>query len=148
MFTKREHIKVLAKNVVSRLEQDEAIVLNPRTRQMVYTDLHLKLEAMILTDEEIREKILSQLGLKAEELGETGYTENDQYKAAKSVIMSKLGENAVSGLYYQQPVRNVAQQIGNFLMNHGQVEDVFPSDDELEKAIVDFLKRFNPAQLH
>ncbi len=148
MYTKKEHIKVLAKNVVTRLEQDESIVLNPRTRQIVYQDLFLKLESMILTDEDIRTKILSELGLKSEELGETGYTENDQYKAAKSVILSKLGENAVAGLYYQRPVKMVAQEIGRFLMSHAQVEDVFPSDEEIEKAVVDFLKRFNPEQLH
>jgi hypothetical protein len=148
MYTKREHVKALAKNVVTRLEQDEAIVLNPRTRQIVYQDLYLKLDAMILTDEQIREKIIGQLGLKSDELGETGYTENDQYKAAKTVMMNKLGENAVLGLYYQRPVKMVAQEIGLFLMNHNQVEDVFPSDDELEKSIVEFLKRFNPSQLH
>ena len=148
MQTKKEHVKVLAKSVVTRLEQDEAIVLNPRTRQMVYQDLGHKLSAMILTDEEIREKVITQLGLKAEELGDSGYTENDQYRAAKNVIMGKLGENAVMGLYYQRPVKSVAQEITHFLMGHGQVEDVFPSDDELEKSIVDFLKRFNPENLH
>jgi hypothetical protein len=148
MYTKKEHVKALAKNVVTRLEQDEAIALNPRTRQIVYQDLFLKLESMILTDEEVREKIITQLGLKSDELGETGYTENDQYKAAKSVLMNKVGENAVAGLYYQRPVKMVANEIGMFLMNHNQVEDVFPADDELEKSIVDFLKRFNPAELH
>ena len=148
MYTKKEHVKALAKNVVSRLEQDEAIVLNPRTRQLVYQDLFLKLEDMIMTDEQIREKIIGQLGLKSEELDDSGYTENDQYKAAKSVLMNKFGENAVAGLYYQRPVKSVAQEIGLFLMNHNQVEDVFPSDEELEKSIVDFLKRFNPSQLH
>jgi hypothetical protein len=126
MYTKKEHVKALAKNVVSRLEQDEAIVLNPRTRQLVYQDLFLKLE----------------------DLDESGYTENEQYKAAKSVLMNKFAENAVAGLYYQRPVKSVAQEIGLFLMSHKQVEDVFPSDDELEKSIVEFLKRFNPSQLH
>jgi hypothetical protein len=148
MFTKKEHLKILAKSVVTRLEQDQAIVLNPRTRQMVYQDLFLKIEPYILTDEDIRERVISQLGLKSEELGETGYTENDQYRAAKNMLMSKHGENAVAGLYYQVPVKNVAQDIGVFLMNHNQVEDVFPSDEELEKTIVQFLKRFAPDQLH
>ena len=148
MQTKKEHIKALAKGVVTRLEQDQAIVLNPRTRQMVYQDLFLKLEDLILTDEDIRAKIITQLGLKAEELGESGYTENDHYRAAKSVLMAKHGENAVAGLYYQLPVKTVAQEIGHFLMKHPQVEDVFPADDELEKVVVQFLKRFAPDQLH
>ena len=148
MFTKKEHLKVLAKNVVSRLEQDQAIVLNPRTRQIVYQDLFLKIEPYIMTDEDIRAKVIAQLGLKAEELGESGYTENDQYRAAKNMLMAKHGENAVAGLYYQMPVKNVAQEIGHFLMKHNQVEDVFPTDEELEKTIVQFLKRFAPDQLH
>ncbi|NDG86314.1 MAG: DUF507 family protein [Proteobacteria bacterium] len=148
MHTKKEHVKALAKAVVSRLEQDESIVLNPRNRQMVYQDLFLKLEPVVFTDEDIRERVISQLGLKSEELGETGYTENDQYRAAKSVLMAKHGENAVSGMYYQLPIKTVAQQIGLFLMGHQQVEDVFPSDDELERAIVQFLKKFAPDQLH
>lgn len=148
MFTKKEHVKVLAKNVVSRLEQDQSILLNPRTRQNVYQDLFLKLEPVVLTDEEIRDRTLKEIGLKAEELGENAYTESDQYRAAKSVLMNRLGENAVMGLYYQQPVKYVAQMIGHFLMGHAQVEDVFSSDEELEKAIVDFLKKFNPSQLH
>jgi hypothetical protein len=148
MQTKKEHVKILAKNVVMRLEQDEAIAVNPRTRQMVYQDLFLKLEPLILTDEDIRAKVIAQLGLKAEELGETGYTENDHYRAAKSILMAKHGENAVAGLYYQIPVKTVAQQIGQFLMSHNQVEDVFSQDEDLEKAIVQFLKRFAPEQLH
>ena len=148
MFTKKEHVKILAKNVVTRLEQDQAIVLNPRTRQHVYQDLFLKLEPLILTDEEIREKVITQMGLKIESLTDSGANESDQYKAAKSAMLNKLGENAVMGLYYQQPIKTVAQRIGEFLMSHQQVEDVFPSDEELEKAIVDYLKKFNPDQLH
>jgi hypothetical protein len=148
MFTKKDHLKALAKNAVSRLEQDQAIALNPRTRQMVYQDLFLKLEALVLTDEDIREKVLAEIGLKSEQLGETGQTENDQYKAAKAVFMAKFGENAVAGLYYQRPVKTVAQEIARFLMTHTQVEEVFPSDEELEKTIVEFLKRFNPDLLH
>jgi hypothetical protein len=148
MFTKREHVKVLAKNVVTRLEQDEAIVLNPRMRQNIYQDLYLKLEPLILTDEEIREKVIGELGSKAESLSESNSAESDQFKAAKAVLMTKLGENAVMGLYYQRPVKNVAQIVGDFLMNHHLVEDVFPSDEELEKTIVDYFKKFNPEQLH
>jgi len=148
MFTKKDHIKVLAKNVVSRLEQDEAIALNPRTRQMVYQDLFTKISPYILSDEEVREKIINQLGQKADELSDTGVTESDQFKAAKTVLMNKIGDNAVHGLYYQIPVKNVAVLVVQFLMSHNQVEEVYLSDDELEKTIVDFFKKFDSSQLH
>ncbi len=148
MLTKKDHIKVLAKNVVSRLEQDQSIALNPRTRQMVYQDLYVKISPYILSDEEVREKIITQLGQKAEALTDSGAAETDQYKAAKAVLMNKLGQNAVNGLYYQIPVKNVAILVVQFLMNHNQVEEVFLSDDELEKSIVDFFKKFDSSQLH
>ena len=148
MFTKKDHIKVLAKNIVSRLEQDESIALNPRTRQMVYQDLYTKLSPYIITDEEMREKILAQLGQKAEALEGSEATESEQYKASKAVMMKKLGENAVHGLYYQIPIKNVATLVVQFMMSHNQVEEVYLSDDDLEKSIVDFFKKFNPEQLH
>ena len=148
MFTKKDHIKVLAKNIVSRLEQDESIALNPRTRQMVYQDLYTKLSPYIITDEEMREKILAQLGQKAEALEGSEATESEQYKASKAVMMNKLGENAVHGLYYQIPIKNVATLVVQFMMSHNQVEEVYLSDDDLEKSIVDFFKKCNPEQLH
>ncbi len=148
MFTKKDHIKVLAKNLVSRLEQDESIALNQRTRHMVYQDLYVKLNPYILSDEEVREKILTQLGQKAEELTDAGATESDQFKAAKAVLMNKIGENAVHGLYYQIPIKNVAVLVVQFLMSHNQVEEVYLSDDDLEKSIVDFFKKFDSSQLH
>ena len=148
MFTKKEHVKILAKNIVGRLEQDQAIVLNPRNRQAINDDLFTALSPLVLTDDEIRERILAEMGLKADTLIESGANESDQFKAAKSVIMNKVGENAVMGLYYQKSIKAIALQIAQFMMNHKFVEDVFPSDEELEKTIVDFLKRFNPQELH
>jgi hypothetical protein len=148
MFTKREHVKILAKNVVSRLEQDETIALNPRMRQNVYQDLFSKIESYILTDEDVRKRVLEKLGQNAEELKESDQAESDQYKAAKSVVMNQVADNAVAGLYYQIPLKTLAQMIGQFVMAHSYVEDVFLSDEEMEKSVVDFLKRFQPDQLH
>lgn len=148
MLTKRDHVKVLAKNVISRMEQDEAIALNVRMRQNVYQDLHSKIEAYILTDEDVRKRVLEKLGHKEEELKDSESSESDQYKAAKSIVMNQIGDHAISGLYYQIPLKTLAQMIGQFVMNHSYVEEVFLSDEELEKTIVDFLKRFQPEQLH
>src|SRR5258708_3833349 len=133
MYTKREHVKVLAKNVVSRLEQDESIVLNPRMRQMVYQDLYQKIAPYVVTDEEIRERVLKELGMKAEQLADSRANESDQFKAARSVLLNKIGENSVMGLYYQQPIKHMAQMIGKFLMGHTQVEDVFRPTKSLKK---------------
>ena len=148
MFTKRDHVKILAKNVMSRLEQDEAIVLKPQMRQNVYQDLYSKIAPVILTDEDVREKVIAQLGVTSEALDESSTTESDQYKTAKKMILQKIGENAVEGLYYQKPIRDLAKSIGEFVMNHESVEEVFLPDEDLEKSVVDFIKRFKPDQLH
>ena len=110
--------------------------------------MYVKLNPYILSDEEVREKILTQLGQKSEALTDTGLAESDQYKAAKAVLMNKIGENAVHGLYYQIPIKNVAVLVVQFLMSHNQVEEVYLSDDDLEKTIVDFFKKFDSSQLH
>ncbi len=148
MFTKRDHVRILAKNVVTRLEQDQAIELNPRTRQNVYQDLYYKLAPMVMTDEEVREKVLEQMGKKAEALDEAQFTESDAYKTAKSMLMARVGENALQGLYYQRPVKMVAEAIAEFLMSHHLVDEVYADDETLHKSILDHLKRFNPENLH
>jgi len=148
MFTKREHVKILSKNVISRLEQDQSIELNTRMRTNVYQDLFSKIETYILTDEDVRKRVIDKLGQKVEELQESEFTESDQYKAAKSMVMHQVGEHSVHGLYYQIPVKTLAQMIVQFVMNHSYVEEVFLSDEDLEKVIVEFIKKFQPDQLH
>lgn len=133
---------------MNRLEQDEAIVLKPQMRQNVYHDLYSKIAPIILTDEDVREKVIAQMGLTSEALDESSTTESDQYKTAKKMILQKIGENSVEGLYYQKPIRDLAKSIGEFVMSHESVEEVFLTDEDLEKSVVDFIKRFKPDQLH
>lgn len=148
MFTKKEHVKALAKNMLLRLEQDEALAILPQDRQEAFTALFQLLSPLVLTDEEVRAKVIQRLGMSAEALSDSSATESDQYRAAKSVILSEIGENAVLGLYYQTPIKSLAEQIKKFLMKRPEIDEVFWDDLQLERKIVDFIKQFNPESLH
>jgi len=145
-MTKKEHVRTLAKNVLLRLEQ--AIALNPAKKQTAFDNLYHQLAQVILTDEDVRDRVLRQLGENAEALQANQATESDQFKAAKAVLLARIGDHVIHGLYYQRSVKEVSQFITHFLMKVSEVEDVFSSDDEIERAVVEFLKRFDPAQLH
>lgn len=148
MMTKRDHIKALTKNLLLRLEQDDALVLNPRSKSETAQALYDKVSAFVLTDEDIREKAIDSLGKNSDALAESDFSETDQYRAAKAVILSQIGDNAVRGIYFQKPIKEVADSVVSFVMSHSGVEDVFAEDAELEKRIVDFIKKFDPSQLH
>lgn len=147
-MTKRDHIKALTKNLLLRLEQDDALVLNPRSKSETAQALYDKVSAFVLTDEDIREKAIDSLGKNSDALAESDFSETDQYRAAKAVILSQIGDNAVRGIYFQKPIKEVADSVVSFVMSHSGVEDVFAEDAELEKRIVDFIKKFDPSQLH
>ena len=147
-MTKREHIKVLAKNLLLRLEQDGAIAVNPPKRQNCYDALFSKIAGMILTEEDVRERVHAQLGAKSGELEGNASTETDQFRAAKAVLIARIGDHEVHKLYYQRPLKDVGIVVRDFLMSTPEVEEVFSSDEDLEKSTVEFLKKFDPAQLH
>ncbi len=147
-MTKREHIKILAKNLLLRLEQDGSIAVNPPKRQNCYDALFSKIANLILTEEDVRERVHAQLGAKAEDLAGNDSSESDQFRAAKAVLVARIGDHEVHKLYYQRPLKDVGTLVCDFLMTTADIEEVFASDEDLEKSTVDFLKKFDPAQLH
>jgi hypothetical protein len=147
-MTRKEQVRALAKNVLLRLEQDGSIALNPLTRQTAFDQLYGQISQVIWTDEDIREKVIRQLGDKAGMLEGNDATESEQFRAAKAVLLARVSDHVIHGLYYQRSVKEVASFICVYLMKVKEVEEVFLSDEELEKTIVEFLKRFDPAHLH
>lgn len=148
MFTKKEHIRALAKNLLLRLEQDEALVMVPQEKLECFSALYEVMIKSILTDEDLREKTIQKLGLTADALSEVEASESDQFRTAKSTLMNQYAENAVRGLYYQITIKALSEEIKKFLMRRPEIDEVFWDDSQLEKRIVDFIKQFDPAQLH
>jgi hypothetical protein len=88
------------------------------------------------------------MGAKAEQLSETDFSESEQYKAAKALVKAGLGDDVLNGFYFQKPLKTIAQSVVAYLMRSSHIDDVFETDEDLEKQLVEIVQKFDPAELH
>ena len=148
MATQRETVRLLCKSILNRLENQKAIQFAPRLRQIVQDEMFALVGPYILTDQDLRERALAKVGARAEALADTSATETDQYRAAKSLIREQVGDDELNGFYFQKPVKVLALSIVQYLMRSSHIDDVYESDDELEKRIVETVRHFDVTALH
>jgi hypothetical protein len=148
MATQRETVRLLCKSIITRLENDKAITFPPRLRQIVQDELFGLIGPYILTEQDLRERALAKMGGKAEALSDTKFTESEQFKTAKTLVRQTFGDDELNGMFFQKPLKTVAETVSAYLMRSSHIDDVYETDEELERHIVDVVKRFNPAELH
>ena len=148
MSTNRETVRLLCKSIVNRLENRKAITFPPRLRQIVQDELFDLVGPYIVSEQDIRERALARMGAKSEALQDSGFTETEQFKAAKALVKSGLGDDVLNGFYFQKPLKTIAQSVVAYLMRSSHIDDVFETDEDLEKQLVEIVQKFNPADLH
>lgn len=148
MVTQRDTVRLLCKTMVSRLENDQVIMFPPRLRQEVQEELYSKIGPYILTDGDLRERALAKMQAKSDELEESKIAESDQFKAAKAAVKESFGDDELNGFYFQKPLKEIAGMVCAYFMNSSHIEDVFETDEEIERRVVDLVKRFNPDNIH
>jgi hypothetical protein len=148
MTTQRETVRLLCKSIITRLENQKSISFAPRLRQIVQDEVFGLIGSMVLTEEDLRERALAKVGAKAEALQNSQFAESDQYKAAKAVVRSTFGDDELNGMFFQKPLKFIAAEIAKYFMRSSHIDDVFETDEDLEKSIVEFIKKFNPNELH
>lgn len=146
--TKRETVRLLCKSIVTRLENRKSISFPPRLRQIVADELFSLLGPYILTDEDLRDRTIAKIGAKAEMLENSQFTDSDQYKAAKAMVRGTFGDDELNGFYFQKPLKAVANSMVQYFMRSSHIDDVYETDEDLEREIVEIVKTFNPAELH
>lgn len=148
MYTTQETVHLLCKSILTRLENRKAISFSVEKRQTIQNELYALIGPFIYTEEDLRNQTLDKLGANASILEDSNFSESDQYKSAKSVVRSSFGDDVLNGFYYQKPIRVLAQLIRNYLMESSLIEEVFESDADLDKMIVETIQKFNPELLH
>jgi hypothetical protein len=148
MATQRETVRLLCKSIVTRLENQKSIAFPPRLRQIVQDEIFSLVGPFILTEEDLRDRTLAKVGAKAEALQDSQFTESDQYRTAKSMVRATFGDDELNGFFFQKSLKFVAGTIVQYFMRSSHIDDVYELDDDLEKQIVDIVKKFNPAELH
>ena len=148
MATQKETLRLLCKSIVTRLTNQKSISFPPRLRQIVQDEVFGLITPLVLTDEDLKERTLAKIGAKAEMLQDSAFTDSDQFRAAKAVIRNNFGNDELNGFYFQKPPKHVADSIVQYLMRSSHIDDVYETDEDLERQIVDIIKKFVPSETH
>ena len=146
--TTRETVKLLCKSVVNRLENQKAIQFPPRLRQVITDEIYNLIGPVILTEEDLRVRTLAMIGAKADALEGSEITESAQYKTAKSIVRKNFGDDELNGFYFQRTLKAVAHSIAEYMMRSSHIDDVFETDEDLERMVVEVVKHFKPENAH
>lgn len=141
-------MKHLCKLLVSRLESQKSIAFPTRLRQIVQDEMYGLIGPYILTDEDLREKAIVKIGGSVEQLQESGATDSAAYKTAHSIVREQFAQDPLNGFYLQKPLRQIAQLLAGYFMRSASIDEVYETDEDLEKMIIDYVRNFHPGNVH
>lgn len=145
--TNQTSLKTLAKSILNRLENNKYIVFNPKDRGVLQEDLFKRLSKFILTEEDLNNQVRSQVAGAAEAISEQNILESDAFKSQKRALKSRMGENELHGFYFQDTLRGVCGRVCKFLFDSPHVEDVFESDDSIQKLVMETIQAFDESKI-
>lgn len=148
MSTKRDSVRVLLKSVLTRLETQKAIIFPVRQRQVIQDELYVLVGAHIKTDEDLRLGAIEKIGANAALLEDSTFTDSDQFRSAKAVVRASFGDDVLNGFYFLKPLKVLSESIVQYMMRSSHIEDVFDSDEDLQKKIIEVIHKFNPDNAH
>jgi len=149
-LTNKEHVRLMCTSILNKLENGKSVEFPARLRQVISDELYQLIGTSILTEEDLRERTLAMLGDRAQELASAGeeVTESAQYRTAKAVVRKNFGDDELNGFFFQKTLKALAQMVSEYLMRSSHIDDVFESDEDLEKITIDAIKKFKVENLH
>lgn len=147
-MTRKENVLVLCKSIVTKLENSKSIAFPPRLRNVVAEEVFGLVSPYIMTDEDMKEKAIVKLGANAEKVAEANFTESEAFKAAKKMVRESFGDDELNGFYFLKPLKSVSGMIVSYLMRSASIDEVYETDEDLSKMIVDIVKNFSPTNAH
>ncbi|MEW6057769.1 MAG: DUF507 family protein [Bdellovibrionota bacterium] len=132
---------------MNKLENNKYIVFNSKDRTLLQDDLFKRLTQSIVTEEDLNEQVRSQVARASEAISEQNLTETEAYQSQKRAIRSKLADNEVQGFYLHKTLRAVCEDVCKFLFDSRFVEDVFESDEAIQKLVMETIQKFDESKL-
>jgi hypothetical protein len=145
--TNNNSLKTLSKSILNRLENNKYIVFNPKERGELQEDLYRKLAKTVLTEEDITNQVRTQVAGATDALTEQNITETDAFQSQKRALKARMGENVLHGFYFQDTLRGVCISVRKFLFESPFVEDVFESDEAIQKLVMETIQNFDESKM-
>jgi hypothetical protein len=64
------------------------------------------------------------------------------------VVRGGFGDDELNGFFFQKPLKTIAATISQYLMRSSHIDDVYEMDEDLERQIIETVKKFDPEQVH
>ena len=145
--TNSTSLKTLAKSILNKLENNKFIVFNPKDRTVLQEDLYKKLAKAVLTEEDINNQVRGQVHGAADAISEQNITETEAFKSQKRALKARMGDNQMHGFYFQDTLRGICNRVCKFLFESSFVEDVFESDEAIQKLVMETIQKFDEKNL-
>jgi len=147
MGTNRHSLETLTKSILNRLENNKMIVFNPRDRGLVHQELMSMMGKCVVTEEDLAKRVRDEVSGETEALSEQNITETEAFKSRKHALLKEIGENGLHGFYFQVPIRDIGNKVCKFLFDCKLIEDVFETDEEIRKSVVETIQNFDESKL-
>lgn len=145
--TNHNSLKLLTKSILNKLENQKFIVFNPKDRTELQDELFRRLSRSVLTEEDITNTVRQQVSAASEAISDSNITETDAFQSQKRAMKGRLSENEVRGFYLQNTLRAVCADVCKFLFDSRYVEDVFESDEVIQKLVMDTFQNFDESKI-
>ncbi len=142
-----ESVKLLCQSILRRLESQRMISINMERRNELLERFATEILPQVSTQEDMESEVLESIGSKNEALDELHLSGGEAYRTVRQSWLSKHGEYEVDGLYFQRPIKYVAEWVIQYLFKDEDIDEVFSEDAKLAKAIVSTIGGFRRAKL-
>lgn len=146
-YTNEQSLRTLCNVVLSRLEKGRFIEFNPAHRDKVREELLTTLKGVMLTEQDLIEMARDAVAGRVQDISESNITETDAFKIRKKDLKADFGENEVAGFYLTSSLREVAGKVAPFLLRCKLVEDVFESDESIQRLVQESILNFDESKI-
>ncbi|MGE4233693.1 MAG: DUF507 family protein [Bacteriovoracia bacterium] len=145
--TNNHSLKTLAKSILTKLENQQIITNDPKKRTELYDEFQKELSRWMLTDEDLTQMVRSQVTENSDKLSEQNLSETEAFQSQKRALRQKFEENAVQGFYLKTSLRDVCKGINKFLLSNPLIEDVFETDEVIERFLLETIQKFDESKM-
>ena len=145
--TNESSLRVLSQVLVGRLENQKHIVFDSKNRTMLRDELFRSLRPLVVTEQDLvsmaREAILSR----TQDIADQNIAESEAFRMKKKDFKEKYADHEIAGFYLKVPLREVVRKVCEFLFSCDLVEDVFESDEVIQKLVQDSISTFDESKV-
>jgi hypothetical protein len=137
----------LAKTILGKLENRKYIEFSAKSRNALQDELYQRLTKTVLTEEDLTNQVRAHVAKVSDAISEQNFTETEAFQSQKRALKSRLEDNAIQGFYLKDTLRSVCADVCKFLFDSKYVDDVFESDEAIQKLAMETIQTFDETKI-